>query len=366
MNRRGAEAQRIRNVFTKQSSPRLGVSAVNLLIGLFFLMGVFLCLSVALGAVDFPLGRVAGILSHRVLGWPGPSWAPWEQTIVLQLRLPRALLAGLVGGALAIAGAACQGMFRNPLADPGLIGVTSGASLGAVAAIYWGLSARWGLALPAAAFAGALITALAVWAIGSRAGRASTTTLLLAGVAIGSIATAVAALILSRSLSYSDAGRQIVLWLMGGLEAKTWLDVGLAAPFVLGGALWMLFYARDLDALSTGEESALSLGVDVKAVRFSLLTLASLVTGAAVAVAGSIAFVGLIVPHVMRRLVGPGHRILLPASFLAGASLLTVADIGARTLAAPEELRLGVLTSLLGGPFFLFLLLRARKEVEVP
>lgn len=347
-------------------SARRLLRPVPLLGCLIVLLGIALCLSVAVGAVDFPPGRILRIVSRAATGWPDRSWQPWEESVVLRLRLPRAVVGVLVGGGLALSGAVCQGIFRNPLADPGMIGITSGASLGAVAALYLGWAARWSIALPASAFAGALATTFLVWAVATRQGRGSVTSLVLAGVAVGSVAVALSSLILSWSLSYSDTGRQIVFWLMGGLEARTWFHVKIAAPFVLGGSLWMLLYARSLNVLATGEESALSLGIDVPVARRNMMVLASMVTGSAVAVAGSIAFVGLVVPHIVRRIAGPDHRLLLPASFLAGAVLLVSADIAARTLASPEELRLGILTTLLGGPFFMFLLLAGKKEFQAP
>lgn len=292
------------------------------------------------------------------------GWESWEKTILFQVRMPRVLTGALVGGGLALAGGVMQGIFRNPMADPGVIGISGGASLGAVLAIATGLTISLPIVLPASAFLVSCICAFLVYAIATVRGKTSVMTLLLAGIAIGGIASSLTSFVLTISLPSWETGRKIVYWLMGGLDGKTWTDLALSTPLVLGGSLLLFCYARDLDVLTTGEETAQSLGIDVPKVRRDVLILSTAVTAAAVAVSGTLVFVGLLVPHILRLIVGPGYRFLLPTSFLGGAILIVLADLVARIIIAPEELRLGVLTSLMGGPFFLYLLLAHRFRVE--
>jgi len=316
------------------------------------------------GTVWLPPGRTAAILLHAIgLGEAG-DWPIWQETILIQVRLPRVLIAALAGGGLALAGATMQAIFRNPLADPGVIGVSGGASLGAVIAIYAGWASASVLLLPAAAFVGGLGAALLVYGIAAVHGRTSMSTLLLAGVAVGGMTISFTSFVLSLSLNSYELGRQMLLWLLGGMDNRTWTHVRLAAPAVLGATAWILTYPRDLNALLIGDDTALSVGVDAPRVRRNLLVLSTLITSAIVAVAGIIGFVGLIVPHMLRLIVGPDHRRLLPACVPVGAAFLVLTDLVCRTVPVGEELRLGVVTSLLGGPFFLLLLVRSRRNIE--
>jgi iron complex transport system permease protein len=306
--------------------------------------------SVSTGAVDLPVGALPVPAVH--VGYaPLLDLAVPEQTqfIVGQLRLPRIVLGATVGFALAAAGTVMQGFFRNPMADPSIIGVSSGASVGAVAAIAFPAVVPVGLR--PAAFATALIAAFAVYAVATQDGRTPVATLLLAGVAVQTFLGAVTSYLLVMS---GESLREAMYWLMGNLHSATWAEVGLALPPAVLAFLLLLAYARDLNVLLLGEEDAHALGVEVKRTKRLLLALASVVTAAAVAVAGVIGFVGLIVPHAMRLLVGPDHRILLPASALAGGSFLVVADTVARSGAA--ELPVGIVTAAVGAPFFLYLL----------
>ncbi|MFW5918801.1 MAG: vitamin B12 ABC transporter permease BtuC [Halanaeroarchaeum sp.] len=276
-----------------------------------------------------------------------------SRTIVLSIRLPRIALAAIVGFALAGAGAVMQGFFRNPMADPSIIGVSSGAAVGAVAAITLPL----GVSLHTAAFVTGLATAFGVYVIATEGGRTPVATLLLAGVAVQTFLGAVISFMLVHS---GESLQQAVFWLMGHLHNATWDDVRLSlvlVPVLFGGLLW---YARDLNVLLLGEEDAQTLGVEVERTKRILLGLSSLLTATAVAVAGVIGFVGLIVPHVMRLLVGPDHRLLLPTSAIAGGAFLVATDTVARTGAA--ELPVGIVTAALGAPFFLYLL--TRREVH--
>jgi iron complex transport system permease protein len=277
-----------------------------------------------------------------------------DQRIVGSLRLPRIALAGVVGFALAAAGTVMQGFFRNPMADPSIIGVSTGAAVGAVAAI--ALPHAVPVGPRTAAFGGALAAAFLVYAIATEGGRTPVATLLLAGVAVQTFLGAVVSYLLVLS---GEQLREAMYWLMGNLRASSWGDVEFALPVAAFGFVALLAFAEDLNVLLLGEEDATHLGVEVKRTKRLLLALASLVTAAAVAVAGVIGFVGLIVPHVMRLIVGPDHRVLLPTSALAGASFLVATDTLARS--GPAEVPVGIVTAALGAPFFLFLL--RRREV---
>ncbi len=307
-----------------------------------------LILSLGVGAVAIPPGQVAGVLWARLTGLPSAS--PQNAIIIWDLRLPRALLATAMGAGLAAAGAAYQAVFRNPLADPFVIGASGGAALGATLAIVAGLSP----VMPAA-FAGAVLAVIAVYLVAQTGGRSSAINLLLAGAALSTLLSSAVTLLMfltDRNL------QEVFAWLMGGLAGRSWSHLRSAAPLILGGvaALWAL--ARPLDALTGGEESAQSLGLNLARARFAIVAAATLTTAAAVAAGGIIGFVGLIVPHAGRRLVGGAHAGLIPVSGLAGGLLVLLADDLARTVAAPIELPVGALMALIGAPFFLWLLKR--------
>jgi len=280
--------------------------------------------------------------------------------VMKEIRLPRALLGALIGASLGLSGAALQGWLRNPLAEPGLIGVSSAAALGAVVAIYTGLSAMAPLALPLSALAGAVVAVVLVLALaGSNGGALS---LILAGVAVSAFAGAATSLALNLSPN-PFAALEIVFWLLGALTDRSMLHVWLAAPFMLAGWAMLAGLGRGLDALTLGDEAAASMGVRLDRLRLlAVLGVASCV-GAGVAVAGAIGFVGLVVPHLLRPLVGGRPSRLLLASALGGASMLLAADIAVRLLSTGRELKLGVLTALVGAPFFLWLILRERRRL---
>jgi iron complex transport system permease protein len=277
------------------------------------------------------------------------------EVIVRQLRLPRIVLGAVVGFALAAAGAVMQGFFRNPMADPSIIGVSSGAAVGAVATIAFPLALPFGL--QAAAFVGAVVTAFAVYLIATEGGRTPVATLLLAGVAVQALLGAVISYLLLQSGESLD---QAVYWLMGNLHNSQWSDVEVTLPLAILAFVVLLAYTRDLNVMLLGEEDASAVGIEVERTKRILLAVSSVITAAAVAVAGVIGFVGLVVPHIMRLVVGPDHRILLPTSALAGASFLVMTDTVARAGAA--ELPVGIVTAALGAPFFLYLL--RRREVH--
>jgi iron complex transport system permease protein len=277
--------------------------------------------------------------------------------IMQEIRLPRALLGVLIGGVLGLSGAALQGLLRNPLAEPGIIGVSGAAAFGAVVAIYTGLSLIVPLALPLLAMLGALAAVALLYGL---AGNHSTTTLILAGVAISSLAGALTSLALNLSPN-PFAALEILFWMLGSLADRSMDHVALAAPFMAVGALLLLATGRSLEALGLGEEAALGMGIDLKRVRTLAVLGTALAVGAAVAVSGVIGFVGLIVPHLLRPLVGHNPARLLPVSFLGGALLLTLADVLVRIIAPSSDLKLGVVTALIGAPFFIALVLRSRR-----
>jgi iron complex transport system permease protein len=329
-------------------------------VGLGILLCVCLALNVGIGAVEIGPLEVLAILADRVGIDLGVSYSEQQSSVLWAIRLPRVVLGALVGAGLAICGAALQGIFRNPLADPSLIGVSSGASLGAAAVIVLGITTLGLATLPVAAFLGALLATLAVYALARHDGRTEVVTLLLTGLAVAAIAGAGVGL--ATFVADDEELRDIVFWTLGSVGGATWDQVIAAAPFVITGLVLLPFMARDLDLMTLGEREATHLGVDTERTRVSVIVLTALATGAGVAVAGIVGFIGLVVPHLVRLVAGPGHRLLLPASALAGASLLLLADLASRTVVSPAELPLGVVTALVGGPFFLWLLHRTRRE----
>ena len=282
-----------------------------------------------------------------------------QRLIMREIRLPRAILGLLVGGALGLSGAALQGYLRNPLAEPGLIGVTGGAVLGAVVAIHAGLAGAFALALPLAGMAGAALAVAAVMLLSRTA--AGPVTLILAGVAITSLAGALTSLALNLS-SNPYATTEIVFWMLGSLTDRSMVHVALAAPFVLAGTVVLLSTGRSLEALTLGDDVAQTLGMDPRRTQRLVLAGTALAVGAATAVAGTIAFVGLVVPHLLRGHLGNSPARLLPASRLGGAALVLVADVAVRLLPA-LDLKVGVLTALIGAPFFLWLVVRVPREI---
>jgi iron complex transport system permease protein len=343
-----------------RTAPRRLARPVALLGGLSVLLVAAAALGAGLGPIRIPPQEVLAVLAGKLGLDVGVTVDQQTEAIVWAIRLPRVALGILVGGGLAVAGAALQAIFRNPLADPGLIGVSSGASLGAVAAIVLGFAALGSYTLPFAAFVGGLVATLVVYALARFDGRTEVVTLLLTGLAVNAITGAGIGYLVFRATETEV--RDAVFWTLGSLGGATWTSVLSALPFVALGAIVLPAFARALNLLVLGEREAAHLGVETERVRIIVVAAAALTTGAAVAVAGTIGFVGLIVPHLVRLVAGPDNRLVLPASFLAGASLLVLADLGARTVAAPAELPLGVVTSLIGGPFFLWLLHRTRRR----
>ncbi|MFW1676966.1 FecCD family ABC transporter permease [Pontibacter sp. JAM-7] len=330
------------------------------------IVALFIALLVALALLNLlqgpaEIGVIAGLqLMAMQLGWLSPETLPaWQLDIMQHVREPRVLVAMLSGTCFALSGAVMQGLFRNPLASPSILGVSSGASLGAVIALYLGLASVSVWALPLLAGLGAAGTLLLVYRIALLAGHTVMSTLLLAGIAVGAMNGAAAAFVLALSLEQWEVGRMIVYWTMGGLEARTWDHVLLILPVVL--LLPLVFaQARRLDMLMLGEVHAASAGLDVARTRLLLLVLTAVMIALAVSVSGGIGFIGLVVPHVVRLLIGTNHRWLLPVSALGGAVFLLLADLISRQLFNDGSVPVGVITAAFGAPFFLFLLVRRR------
>ena len=328
-------------------------------------LAVSIVAAIACGAASMEWRTVVRVLGVHLL--PGGvidagGLDQADDLIVWSVRLPRVILAVLVGGALAVAGAQMQAIFRNPLAEPGLVGVGAGGALGGVLAFVTGAAALAPPLLPLFAFSGGLAALVLVYAIATRGGCASTGELLLTGVAVSVVLGSATSFLISMNLANHQMLQQISFWSMGGLDSRTWLHVQLCLPFVGVGLLLALYFARDLDLLAQGEETAMTLGVNVEYVKWAILVASAMLTGASVAVAGMVGFVGLIVPHVMRLLVGPAHNRLIPACGLSGGLFLVLCDLASRTVASPAEIPLGVITALCGGPFFLYLLQRRMRR----
>lgn len=316
---------------------------------------VTLVVSASVGQFHTTPSEVLGSFWHGLTHGFDSSRSPLDAAL-WQIRFPRAVLAALVGACLAVAGALMQGVFANPLAEPSIIGVNAGASVGAGIVFVFGITQTAVWSLPLAAFVGAVVTAFAVWGLSRVGGTASVITLILTGIAVNAVAVAVTSFLIF--LGDRASREQIIFWQLGSLAGARWPDVAVtAAVFAIGFAVCMVV-RRQIDVLALGDAAASSTGVPVERFRFLALVLVSVLTAVAVAFAGVIAFVGLIVPHALRLTVGPSHRYLIPLSALGGAFLLSVADIGARTIIPFADLPIGIFTALVGGPLFLLMLRR--------
>lgn len=336
----------------------------RILLGLGVLFAASVLLAVAVGAVWISPWSAARLFAWKLRLTSYPAGVPRSTEVILfQLRLPRVALAALVGAALASAGMLFQGLFRNPLADPAIIGVSSGAALGAVAVIVTlGAGALGAFGVPIAAFAGAILTAFLVYRLARIGPTVHVATLLLAGIAVAAVISSVMSLVMSFS---GQQIRDIYAWLLGGLVGQGWRSIEVVTPFVAAGIVAAWLSAHELNLMSLGEERAAQLGVEVGRFKRRSIAIGSLLAASAVSVAGVIGFVGLMTPHLLRLLVGADHRRLLPAVLLGGPTFLVLADLVARTALAPQEIPVGVVTALLGGPFFLFLLRREGRVAGV-
>ncbi len=324
--------------------------------------------SLTAGASD---ASALDVILHALTGGEGDAvLSASDRVIVFDIRLPRVVLGILIGAALAVSGAVMQGLFRNPLADPAIVGVSAGASLGAIAVIVVGSTilqpfvALFGIfALPLAAFFSGLVVTLVLYRVATRRGQTSIATMLLAGIALAALAMAVSGLLIY--VADDQQIRELTFWMLGSLGGASWSKVWSAGPIILAGLAATPFLARALDALALGEATANHLGIPVQRAKNSAILVVAAVTGASVAVSGEIGFVGIVVPHLLRLLIGPSHRYLLPCSALLGASLLLLADAVSRTIVAPAELPIGIVTALVGAPFFLWILLRRRGLLDL-
>ncbi len=336
---------------------------VYAIIGLLIASVLVMAFATTIGSVQVPFPTTCRILlSQLPLVDIAPTWLSTTETIILQIRLPRVILAGLVGAALAIAGATYQGLFHNPLADPYLIGTAQGASLGAV--IGFLLPLQWQVMgfgiIPVFAFTGALLSAAMVYILARVGKTVPVTTLILAGVALGALWGSIVSYLIITSKKQLHG---ILFWLMGSFSLSEWSEVAVVLPYVVAGVVIILLYSRSLNVMQLDEEQAKQLGIDVEKVKLILLAAATLITAAAVSFVGIIGFVGIIIPHAVRLIWGPDHRFLLPLSLLAGAIFLVLADLIARTALAPTEIPIGVITAICGVPFFLYLLRRRKRAV---
>lgn len=334
----------------------IGGKGLPLLPVLGLMLVTALLLGAGIGPVSIPPDAVLAIILHKAGVVVPVVFTPQQEVVLWIIRLPRVLLAAMVGAGLAVAGALLQAIFRNPLADPGLIGVSGGATMGAIAVIVVGIMPLGILTLPVVAFLSGALTTLLVYRFSQRWGRTDIATMLLVGLAVNAIAGAVTGL-----LTYvaDDAEvRSIVFWSMGGLSGAIWETLIVVVPCIVLVLLLSPLLARPLNLFALGEAEAHHLGVETERVKRQAVVLAALATGAAVAVAGSISFIGLVVPHIVRLLAGPDHHRVLPACALVGATLLILADLLARMVAMPAEVPVGLITALAGGPFFLVLIVR--------
>ncbi len=330
-------------------------------------LALLLLATVALSAAVGPAGFGFDVL--RPL-FEGDAVAGAGTLILWEIRLPRTILGVMVGGSLAVAGAMMQGLFRNPLADPGLIGISSGSALGAVTMIVLGAGPLAPLAmalsiyaLPTAAFVGGLTVTCLLYAIATRQGRTSVGTMLLAGIALGALSAAATGILIFGA--DDQQLREITFWSFGSLGGATWAKVATLAPVLLAAACIVPLLARGLNALLLGEAEAFHLGVHVQLVKRTAIVVTAALTGTAVAFSGVIGFVGIIAPHLLRLAIGPDHRYLLPGSALLGGIVLVAADMVARTIVAPAELPIGIVAAAIGAPFFLWILLRQRGVVDL-
>ncbi len=335
-----------------------------LLVSLGLLLAASLILNISTGVVPINFSELMTILFGRA-GDATSSALDMKASVLFAIRIPRTLVAILTGGALGLCGTLMQALFRNPLADPGLLGVSSGAAVGASSVIVMGagygittFSSLW--LLPLAAFAGAMITTLLVWYLGTRDGQSDVSTMLLAGIAINALAGAITGVMVL--LSNDSQLRSLTFWSLGSLNGSTWAAAGIVGAVFVLTLLVVPFLPNPLNALLLGEHDAACLGVPVESFKKMLILLTSINVGAAVAFTGMIGFVGLIAPHVVRLLVGPNHATVLPGSILVGALLLLNSDLVARTMVAPAEVPIGIVTAIAGAPYFLWLLLRSRQR----
>ena len=343
----------------KSTSKKLGFA----LIVLSAILLLSLTIAMATGSVNVPFSDTAMIVLKRLgLAFKSREFTQGHEDIIFFVRFPRVLLAALVGAALSSAGVAMQGMFRNPMADPGILGVSSGAGLGAVICIATGLQTQSMYFTPLFAAVGALSASVIIFAFSIRGGKIPIMNLVLSGMAVSMFLSAVTTFILSL---LRDQVKQYMFWTVGSFNTARWEKVGLVAGPIIVCIIALQFLSKELNVLLLGEEEAQSMGVNTLKTRILILILTSAATAAAVSVSGTISFVGLIVPHIMRMIVGPDHKVLLPVSTLAGSVFLVLCDLVGRVAVIPQEINVGIVTSFFGAPYLLYLLNRARKKGQL-
>ncbi|MDD4495547.1 MAG: iron ABC transporter permease [Eubacteriales bacterium] len=344
----------------KRPSKKLGLTMLILVPMLL----VSLAVAMAVGSVSVPIIDTVKIVLKRLgLLFVNEQFTEGYERIIFFVRLPRVLLAAIVGASLSTAGAAMQGMFRNPMAEPGILGVSSGAGLGAVICIASGLNAYSLYFTPLFASVGALAAAFVIFALSVKDGKIPVMNLILSGLAVNMFLSAITTFILS--FIHGDQVKQYMFWTVGSFNSARWESVGLIIVPVTICVTGLLFLSRELNVMLLGEEEAQSMGVNTLRTRVLLLIFTSIATAAAVSVSGTISFVGLIVPHIMRMIAGPDHKVLLPVSALSGSIFLVLCDLVGRVAAAPKEINVGIVTSLIGAPYLLYLLNRARRKGQV-
>jgi iron complex transport system permease protein len=340
-------------------------SHAGVLVTLAVILGLTLLTATALGKVGISLPDMAKMMLNKLTVFDfEPTWRAVDETIIFDVRLPRVIGGALVGAALATAGVLFQGLFRNPMADPYIIGTSAGAALGATIAMMLPIGLAFlGFGLvPVLAFIGALFTVLLVYRLARVGGKTPVVSMLLAGFAVSGMLTALMFLLITLSDGLHPRIQSVYMFLMGGVAVDGWEQLAVVGPLVVGGVLLARLFAFRLNAFSLGEEGAAYVGINVERDKMVILGLGSVLTAAAVSISGLIGFVGLVVPHAVRLVLGPEHRLLIPASATVGAAFVVIADLLARTLASSGELPVGIITALIGAPFFLYLLRRTRKE----
>ncbi|HHV97387.1 MAG TPA: iron ABC transporter permease [Clostridiaceae bacterium] len=325
-----------------------------------FMLLLIIIFSTAIGSVNVPFKDTVKIILKNWGLIKNITFTEGWESIIFYVRFPRVITTILVGAALGTSGAVMQGMFRNPMADPGILGVSSGAGFGAVVAIYLGIHAKSIYFMPLFASAGALVAAFVVFLLSIKNGKIPVMNMILSGMAVSTFLSAITTAILS--FARSDQVKQFLFWTVGSLNGTRWEDVKISVIPIIVCTVILLFFSKDLNILLLGEEEAQSVGLNPAKTRKLILLLSSILTATAVSVSGTISFVGLIVPHIIRLLIGPDHRLLIPASALGGSIFLLLCDLIGRTIVAPGELSVGIVTSIIGAPYFLILLNRARKE----
>lgn len=339
--------------------PNITITILILLI----LLCIAMVIAVSIGPITIPFQQTIYIFLDTLHIKTAGNYAEQNAIVITDIRLPRVIIAGLVGCALAVSGVAMQGLFRNPLVEPGFIGISSGAAFGAVLAIFFGLTSIHQAILPTMAFLGALLAMIIILAVWKASNSRSVAMLLLLGIGINAFFSSMTNVLIASSSTEQEL-RGALLWLQGGLEGTTWEHVKIVAPIIIIGSIVISLFGRSLNLMLLGDEQAQSSGVNLKFVRNTMLTIVALITGAAVAVSGIISFVGLVVPHMLRLVIGADHRLLLPASMITGAIFLILTDLISRMILQPVTLQIGVVSAMIGAPIFILLILRSSRRMQ--